>query len=359
MESIAFAPKERKDLICKMKRESKSSRKLRMHIILLACDGRSPTEIARTLFCSRTTVYSIVGRFMQEGRAAFDDRKRRGPAPLVDDSAQELIEELTEEVLPTERGWLRSRWGCKLLAVELFKERALMVSRETVRRVLHRLEFCWRRPRPVAPPKNPEQKRERLQDILQMLHPERSFFQDETKLETNPKVGFCWMRKGMQRKLPTPGTNRKVWISGALEFSTGSFHWVTGERKNDELFMKLLEHLRQIYDHRRLELAVDNDASHTSKRVQRYVEDSGGGLRLHALPAWKSPEQPGGVGLVVFARSGKPQPSLQRFERSGWVRGGLSRRETALPSPVGGRLRAVGEVSALRSASVHLSRGAI
>jgi transposase len=122
MESIAFAPKERKDLICKMKRESKSSRKLRMHIILLACDGRSPTEIARTLFCSRTTVYSIVGRFMQEGRAAFDDRKRRGPAPLVDDSAQELIEELTEEVLPTERGWLRSRWGCKLLAVELFKE---------------------------------------------------------------------------------------------------------------------------------------------------------------------------------------------------------------------------------------------
>src|SRR5215218_3549242 len=30
--------------------------------------------------------------------------KRRGPAPLVDDSAQELIEELAEENLPTERG---------------------------------------------------------------------------------------------------------------------------------------------------------------------------------------------------------------------------------------------------------------
>jgi putative transposase len=289
MESIAVAPAERKDLISRMKRESKPSSRLRMHIVLLACDGRSPTEIARTLFCSRTTVYSVFGRFMHEGQAAFEDRKRRGPAPLVDDSAQGLIEELTEEALPAERGWLRSRWSCKLLALELFKERALVVSRETVRRVLHRLDFRWRRPRPVAPPKDPEQKRERLEDVLRMLRRECSFFQDETKLETNPKVGFCWMRKGTQRKLPTPGTNRKVWISGALEFSTGSFHWVIGERKNDELFLKLLGELRRIYDPQRLELAVDNDASHTSKRVKRYVEDSGGRLRLHPLPAW-SPE---------------------------------------------------------------------
>ena len=265
-----------------------------MHIVLLACDGRSPTEIARTLFCSRTTVYSIVGRFMQEGRAAFDDRKRRGPTSLVDDSAQELIEELTEENLPTERGWLRSRWSCKLLAVELFKERALVVSRETIRRVLHHLEFRWRRPRPVPPEKGSEeykeQKRERLLDILSMVKSAGSFFQDETRLETNPKVGFCWMRKGKHKSLRTPGTNSKVWISGALNFRTGRFHWVTGERKNDELFMKLLDRLRSTYRcHKQLHLATDNDSSHTSKRVEQYMEDSGGRIQLHPLPSW-SPE---------------------------------------------------------------------
>ena len=53
--------------------------------------------------------------------------------------------------------------------------------------------------------------------------------------------------------------------------------------------MKLLDKLRRIYDHQRLELAVDNDASHTSKRVKEYVEASGGRLCLHPLPAW-SPE---------------------------------------------------------------------
>jgi putative transposase len=195
MESIAITSAERKDLISSMKREIKPSRRLRMHIVLLASEGYSPTEISRSLFCWRTTVYAVFGRFVLEGQRAFDDRRRRGPAPLVEGSAQKLLEDLAEGVLPTERGWLRSRWSCKLLALEFFKDRALVVSRETVRPVLHRLNFRWRRPRPVPPPKD------------------CSYFQDETKLETNPRVGFCWMRKGKQKRLRTPGTNRKVWIS--------------------------------------------------------------------------------------------------------------------------------------------------
>src|SRR5215210_3276177 len=292
MQSIAIAPQERKDLIQKMKRERRPSRRLRMHIVLLWAEGRSPTEISRVLFCSRTTVYAVAARFIREGPAAFNDRKMRGPKPLLKESANEHIERLLEEEPPTELGWLRSRWSCKLLALELFKERAALVSRETLRRALHRLGFRWRRPRPVPPEKGSEeykeQKRERLEDILSMVKSTGSFFQDETRLETNPKVGFCWMRKGKQKPLRTPGTNRKVWISGALNFRTGSFpgsfHWVTRERKNEELFMKLLERLRRTYRcHKQLHLAVDNDSSHTSKRVEQYTENSGGRIHLHPL----------------------------------------------------------------------------
>ena len=98
MEGITIAPTERKDLIARMKRECRPSRRLRMHIVLLASEGCSPTKIARTLFCSRTTVYeNFVGRFVREGQKAFDDRGRRGPAPLVESSAQELVEDLTQK----------------------------------------------------------------------------------------------------------------------------------------------------------------------------------------------------------------------------------------------------------------------
>jgi putative transposase len=295
MQSITIAPQERKDLIIEMKRERRPSRRLRMHIILLAADGFSPTEIARVLFCSRTTVYAIVDSFTRKRRTAFDERQRRGPKPLLKESANERIEHLVEGESPAEHGWLRSRWSCKLIALQLFGERAaLLVSRETLRRALHRLGFRWRRPRPVGPDKDSEEqleeKRTRLEDVLQMTEEAGSFFQDETKLETNPKVGFCWMRRGKQKPLRTPGTNRKVWISGALNFATGRFHWLLGERRNDELFIRLLDHLRKTYRcHKRLHLAVDNDASHTSKRVKGYVEDCGGRVRLHPLPSW-SPE---------------------------------------------------------------------
>jgi putative transposase len=296
MQSITLTPQQRKDLIRVMKRETKPSRRLRMHIALLASDGFSPTQISRVLYCSRTTVYALVERFTEgEGwMGAFEDRARRGPEPSIGKPMGEYVERLVEEESPTSHGWLRSRWSCELLAVELFKERATLLSRETVRRTLHRLGFRWRRPRPLPPERDSEdrreQKRRRLLDVLSMVEQAGAFFQDETRLETNPKVGFCWMRKGSQRPLRTPGTNRKVWISGALNFKTGRFHWVKGERKNDELFVKLLDRLRRAYRcHGQLHLAVDNDASHTSKRVERYVADSGGRIKLHPLPSW-SPE---------------------------------------------------------------------
>ena len=62
MESIAIAPSERKELIRMMKREVKPSRRLRMHIALLASDGRSPTEISgvRTVSCNSCVTRYLV-----------------------------------------------------------------------------------------------------------------------------------------------------------------------------------------------------------------------------------------------------------------------------------------------------------
>lgn len=116
MQNITIASQERKCLIIEMKRETRPSRRLRMHITLLASDGRSPTEISRVLFCLRTTVYTVVSRFLREGEAAFDDRWRRGPEPLLGEEANERLERLLEEDSPTSHGWLRSPASLELQA---------------------------------------------------------------------------------------------------------------------------------------------------------------------------------------------------------------------------------------------------
>lgn len=297
MHSITLTTQQRKELIRQMKREVKPSRRLRMHIILLATDGHPPSQIARVLYCSRTTVYAVTRCFAHEGEAAFEDQRRRGPPPKLEEAAHRRMETLVEQAEPISLGWLRSRWTCLLLALQLRRERGLTVSRETIRRTLHRLGFRWRRPRPVPPPPDEKQKRQRLLAILEALRQladgEGFFFQDETKLDLNPRLGFAWMRRGRQKLLPTPGTNRKVWISGALNWLTGRFHWVTGPSKNSELFLKLLGEMRLIYRcHRRMHLALDNDGSHTSAKVREYLGASEGRLRVHPLPAWSPQDNP-------------------------------------------------------------------
>jgi hypothetical protein len=62
----------------------------------------------RPLLLLSTTVYAVVSRFLREGRAAFDDRKGRGPVALLDKETDERVEELLEEDSPVEHGWLRS-----------------------------------------------------------------------------------------------------------------------------------------------------------------------------------------------------------------------------------------------------------
>jgi transposase len=135
---------------------------------------------------------------------------------------------------------------------------------------------------------------------------------------------------------------------------------VKGERKNEELFIKLLDRLRRAYRcHKELHLAVDNDASHTSKRVERYVEDSDGGIHLHPLP-WCSP-QSNPVELVWWSlhEAVSRNHECSGYRGAGGIGQKLLRGARALPARTRRGLRAVAKVATLRSASVQLSCGPI
>ena len=84
----------------------------------------------------------------------------------------------------------------------------LDVSRETVRRWLHRGGLVYRRPRPSVKP-DEEERRVKLAELRQLLaelpDDETAVFQDEVDVNTNPKIGSMWMFKGQQAKVETPG----------------------------------------------------------------------------------------------------------------------------------------------------------
>lgn len=99
------------------------------------------------------------------------------------------------------------------------------------------------------------------------------FYQDEVDIDLNPKIGANWMPKEQQKRIATPGQNRKHYLAGALHSVTGKIHYVSGISKSSDLFISLLEILQRIYRRAKtITLVLDNYVIHKSRRVGRWLE---------------------------------------------------------------------------------------
>ena len=90
---------------------------LALHVLLLCAAGRTPTEIATVLFCSRSSVYRIVSAYTAQ---PLDTLVAQPPPKAVWLSAS-LYRSLMAllKKAPSAYGWYRTRWSCAALAVQL------------------------------------------------------------------------------------------------------------------------------------------------------------------------------------------------------------------------------------------------
>ncbi len=106
-------PADRDTLKRWLRRPTMPSGQTRRARILLALDaGRSPTETARLLHVSRSTVHLWHRRYRAEGLAGLTDRARSGRPPVVDGRTVERILFLTTERVPVEA----THWSTRLMA---------------------------------------------------------------------------------------------------------------------------------------------------------------------------------------------------------------------------------------------------
>ena len=83
------------------------------------------------------------------------------------------------------------------------------------------------------------------------------------------------MLKGAQLEVRTPGKNQKRYLAAALDPATGQTYYVLGPKKNNALFRKLLDHLRQTCGkrYRKIYIVCDNYKIHKAKAVDRWLEE--------------------------------------------------------------------------------------
>ncbi|MGH8701297.1 MAG: winged helix-turn-helix domain-containing protein, partial [Burkholderiales bacterium] len=90
-------------------------------------------------------------------------------------------------------GYLRSTWSSELLVLEVVRQSGVTIHASTLRRLLPRLAYGWRRARPTLCLRDPR-KSERLSAIEQVLSERRPavavFYVDEADIDLNPRIGF-------------------------------------------------------------------------------------------------------------------------------------------------------------------------
>ncbi|CAN5776818.1 hypothetical protein BH23GEM5_BH23GEM5_10780 [soil metagenome] len=122
----------------------------RIRMILLSRRGYSVPEIARIFECEEATVREWIRRFEAEGLPGLKDRPRRGWPLCADAAAQERLRR-TVQAGPQSAGYSGGTWTVLLLQIHLIAAEGVVLSCATVRRLLLRLDFRWRRPMLVLP----------------------------------------------------------------------------------------------------------------------------------------------------------------------------------------------------------------
>src|SRR5687768_8182445 len=290
--SIAIGPADRKTLL-RILRAAVGLRSRRAHVVLLAADGWSVRQIRLATFASFDFIAASVRLYRQRGMAAFAQPTRRRALPPW----AKLITRWVAKRTPRDFGYFRRRWSCETLAHTLAFERGVRVSPETVRRVLHRLGYVWRRPRPVVGPVDPDHgvKLRAVQDLLRALPPDEvAVFQDEVDVHLNPKIGSAWMPRGEQAEVVTPGDNVKRHLAGSLVWRTGTLLISSaGARRNAELFVAHLDDLRRrLRGYRVIHVICDNASFHDCRKVREYLAIWGHRVRLPYLSKYAPKTNP-------------------------------------------------------------------
>jgi transposase len=132
---------------------------LALHIVLLCAAGRTPTEIAAGLCCSRSSVYHTVRAYRAGTLGLEPDAEGRLSPPLRTTVLVSMVRRSLLALLkasPRTYGWCRTRWSCATLALTLPATRGLTVSAETMRRWLHEVGWVWKRAKLVAKDDDPQ-----------------------------------------------------------------------------------------------------------------------------------------------------------------------------------------------------------
>jgi transposase len=289
--NLRLSAKERKTCLATFRTARPARRAL---ILLLLDQGRSYRQIMTVTLASPTLIRAVKADWETGGVSHVLQMQ---PRTFVVTAWMIIVVRWLLSKTPRDFGFFRTRWSCALLALLLWEQESIRLSAETVRRGMRRMGFVWRRPRPVVGPRDPEYdgKLRKIRRLIAALPSDETVvFQDEVDIHLNPKIGSCWMIRGEQAEVVTPGNNEKRHIAGSLHWRTGRLLVsAPGRRRNADLFVAHLGDLcRRLRSYHVIHVICDNARFHDCGKVQAFLKRCRGRIVFHFLPKYAPQTNP-------------------------------------------------------------------
>jgi hypothetical protein len=172
------------------------------------------------------------------------------------------------------------------------------------------------------------------------------WFADGVRFELLPVPVYTYRQRGRPLLIPTPGSNTKVAVCGAMRWPDGPFVFSDGTGyPNTALFVRMLRslHARAQRTRRKIVVILDNATAHTSRLSREEIEKSKDLIRVFWLPTYTSEQLNDIEGLWkhlkedYFSRMLVPQAAAFREEVVSLLNGmrrGHGLRRMLKPCPV-------------------------
>lgn len=209
-----LSPEDRSHFLKLMRRQINSTVHRRVNVLLLLDDGWTVPTIARALYLDETTVREHRTLYETGGRKAVEFLFYAGRSPALDEVQQAALATWVDATVPR---------TCAEVTAFIRAEFGLSYTPHAMAKLLVRLGFVYRKPKPVPAKADARVQKLFLDTILKPLMDSSGpktplYFVDATHPSYTAHPAHGWMRRGIPMELKANHGRSRLNINGALSW---------------------------------------------------------------------------------------------------------------------------------------------
>jgi transposase len=244
--------------------------RLRAQVVLMSQRDFDQTQIAKALGKNWRFVHRALTRYEAQGFLGLVEHHPGASRRLTPEQETQVIRWVEEG--PQAFHYTFSEWDTRSLRWRIALVFNVPLSRETIRRVLHRQGLRWKRPKRTFLPPDPADyalTKSELEHLLQQAKAGEIIllWHDEAIATLHSTIQCGWSRKGTQVGIPSTGKrgeDHRCAIFAVVNPITGDTHYRLLDKVDKANMRCFLKHLARFYAHADVPvwMVLDNHAAH-------------------------------------------------------------------------------------------------